>query len=174
MADYKKIITFIKKWEGGFSNHPNDKGGATMAGITMSTYKTYCAKKGKKTPTVTDLKNMSNAEWEDIFKTMYWDKAKLDQVKSQKVANIIVQMIWGSGASQIKTVQKLVGVTADGVVGAKTLAAINAKDETILFDMLYAKRAMYFQQICITTPSNKVFLKGWLNRLADLKKFCEQ
>ncbi|MDR1652479.1 MAG: peptidoglycan domain protein, partial [Prevotellaceae bacterium] len=26
------LINFIKKWEGGFANDPDDAGGATMAG----------------------------------------------------------------------------------------------------------------------------------------------
>ena len=39
MADYRKLVPFIKKWEGGFSNHPQDRGGATNKGVTFSTYR---------------------------------------------------------------------------------------------------------------------------------------
>ena len=39
MADYTKLVQFIKKWEGGFGNHPKDKGGATNKGVTLATYR---------------------------------------------------------------------------------------------------------------------------------------
>ena len=39
MSEIKKIIPFITKAEGGFSNNKNDNGGATMRGITLSTFK---------------------------------------------------------------------------------------------------------------------------------------
>ena len=35
MADYKVHIPFLEKWEGGWSNDPDDSGGATMMGITI-------------------------------------------------------------------------------------------------------------------------------------------
>lgn len=36
MADYKLLVPFIRKWEGGFVNDPYDKGGATNAGVTIA------------------------------------------------------------------------------------------------------------------------------------------
>lgn len=42
----------------GWSDDPQDNGGATMIGVTIGTYKTYCKNIGKKTPTKTDLKNI--------------------------------------------------------------------------------------------------------------------
>ena len=64
----KKLIPFILRWEGGFANDPADRGGATMKGITIGTFTTYRKSKGKPTPTVTDLKNISDQEWGDVFK----------------------------------------------------------------------------------------------------------
>jgi lysozyme family protein len=51
MADYKKLIPHILKWEGGWANDSVDKGGPTMKGITLNTYKSYCKMKGKSVPT---------------------------------------------------------------------------------------------------------------------------
>lgn len=52
MADYTKLVPFIKKWEGGFGNHPKDKGGATNKGVTLATYRMVYGKN----KTVDDLK----------------------------------------------------------------------------------------------------------------------
>ena len=39
MADIKILSPFILSFEGGFVNHPNDKGGATNKGVTIATWK---------------------------------------------------------------------------------------------------------------------------------------
>ena len=74
MADYRKLVPFIKKWEGGFSNHPQDRGGATNKGVTLTTYRMVYGKD----KTVDDLKNMTESQWNYIFKKLYWDKWKAD------------------------------------------------------------------------------------------------
>lgn len=125
MADVKKLAPFILKWEGGFVNDPDDLGGATNMGVTMATYKVYCKRKGRPEPAIDDLKHLSNDEWIDILKSLYWDKWKADQIKSQSVANILVDWVWASGNYGIKIPQELLGVTADGIVGKNTLAAVN-------------------------------------------------
>ena len=93
MADVKKLAPFILKWEGGFVNDPDDLGGATNMGVTMATYKVYCKRKGRPEPAIDDLKHLSNDEWIDILKSLYWDKWKADQIKSQSVANILVDWL---------------------------------------------------------------------------------
>lgn len=91
MADYKKLIPFIKKSEGGFVNHPLDRGGATNMGVTIKTYRTaYGSKK-----TVEDLKHLTEQEWEHIYKHFFWDRCRADEIKSQGVANNMVDWVWG-------------------------------------------------------------------------------
>ena len=80
MADVKKLAPFILKWEGGFVNDPDDLGGATNMGITIATYRVYRKRKGLPEPTVDDLKHLSNDEWIDVLKSLYWDKWKADQI----------------------------------------------------------------------------------------------
>lgn len=74
MADIKNFIPFFLKKEGGFTNDPTDRGGATNKGVTIATYEAYCKKKGLPRPSVADLKHISDAHWYDIIKTMFWDK----------------------------------------------------------------------------------------------------
>ena len=94
MAEVKKLAPFILKWEGGFVNDPDDLGGATNKGVTIATYEAYCRKKGYPKPTIERLKALTKEEWTEIIKTMYWDRWKADEIKSQSVANILVDWVW--------------------------------------------------------------------------------
>ncbi len=102
MADVRKLVPFILKWEGGFVNDPDDLGGATNMGVTIGTYEAYCRKKGYSKPTVERLKNLTKEEWTEILKTMYWDRWKADEIKSQSVADILVDWVWASGAHGLR------------------------------------------------------------------------
>ena len=165
MADYKKLIPFILRWEGGFANDPADRGGATMKGITIGTFTTYRKSKGKPTPTVTDLKNISDQEWGDVFKSLFWDKWRADNIKSQSIANILVDWVWASGKYGITIPQRILGVAQDGVVGPKTLEALNARDADKLFAQLKQARINFVETIVKRNPSQKKFINGWKRRI---------
>lgn len=165
MADAKKMIPFIKKWEGGYSNHPNDTGGCTMMGVTLATYQKYFGKE----KTCEDLKNITEDEWLHIFKKGYWDKMKADKIENQTLAQLCVDMCWGSGpTTAIKKIQKRIGADVDGIVGPQTLGILNSKPR-YYFNLLWVMRYNWFLDIVKAKPQNKVFLRGWLNRLNDIK-----
>ena len=169
MADVKKLAPFIQRWEGGFVDDPDDLGGATNMGVTIATYKVYRKRKGLSEPTVDDLKHLSNNEWIDILKSLYWDKWKADQIKSQSVANILVDWVWASGRSGITRVQQLLQIKVDGIVGPQTVASINLANQRQLFETIKADRIRFIEEICKRDPSQVVFRKGWLNRINDFK-----
>ena len=192
MADIRKLAPILLRWEAGapiyksgrmltleeqwavakkkgFSNDPDDTGGATMCGVTIAAYRKYRRLKGKPDPTVSELKAISLDEWLDILRTFYWDKMKADQIKNQSIANLCVDNVWGSGAGYIKQIQLVAGASPDGIVGPKTLAAINGYNQKVLFDKLWQKRKLFYHNLVIARPSNKKFLNGWLNRLNDFK-----
>lgn len=102
---------------------------------------------------------------ENFYKRVFWDKAKLDLVNSQHIANEI--FIFGVVADMppaIKKAQELVGVTVDGVVGKQTIAALNAYDEKA-FDFQYDEEEIeYFKEIAKNNPSKAWALNGWINR----------
>ena len=165
MADMKKLKPFILKWEGGFSNHPLDKGGATNKGVTIGTFRQFFGKDA----TVEQLKNMTDSQWDTIFKAGYWDKFKADEIISQAVANICVDWAWASGAvTAIKRVQRILCVKDDGIVGEKTLAAINAIAPKNLFDTIKFFRLQFVESIIKHNPSQKVFRNGWRNRINSI------
>lgn len=169
MANSSKLVPFILQWEGGFVNDPDDLGGATNMGVTIGTYEAYCRRKGYPRPTIERLKNLTKDDWAEIFKTMYWDRWKADDISSQPVANIVVDWVWASGVHGIKRPQKLLGVTADGLVGAKTIAAINAADPKKLFDAIKADRTKFIDEICKAHPKNEKYRRGWMNRINAIK-----
>lgn len=169
MADSSKLIPFILQWEGGFVNDPDDLGGATNKGITIGAFTEYKKRKGQKAPTVDDLKNISDAEWHEVFKYLYWDRWKADELKSQAVANILVDWVWASGSHGIKRPQRLLGVKADGIVGKQTIAAVNAVDAAMLFKMIKDDRAKFIDEICKARPKNEKYRKGWMNRINAIR-----
>lgn len=169
MANSSKLVPFILQWEGGFVNDPDDLGGATNKGITIGAFTEYKKRKGQKAPTVTDLKNISDAEWRDVFKSLYWDRWKADEIKNQSVANILVDWVWASGSHGIKRPQRLLGVKADGIVGKQTIAALNAMDAATLFKMIKDDRAKFIDEICKARPKNEKYRKGWMNRINAIR-----
>ena len=189
MADIKNFIPFFLKKEGGFTNDPTDRGGATNKGVTIATYEAYCKKKGLPRPSVADLKHISDAHWYDIIKTMFWDKWRADDIHSQKVANILVDWALTSGIHGIKKPQALLGVVADGIVGNKTLSAVNFADPDQLFEAIFKERVKFINGVVsrsvaayekkigrkatekeLLKYTQKRFLSGRMNRLNDIKK----
>ena len=167
MADYKKLKPIVLKWEGGWSQDPRDKGngttGCTNSGVTLTTYRKYFGNN----KVCSDLKKMTDNQWDTIFIQGYWNRWSGDKIKSQSIANLLVDWVWMSGVYGIKYPQQVLGVVADGAVGPKTIAAINNyPNQKELFEKLWNRRKKYFEAL---GKSNPAFIKGWLRRLNDFK-----
>lgn len=171
MANCRELWKFILKHEGKIANHPLDRGGFTNKGVTLAVWKLWGKDlDGDGKITVTDLIRMSDEDlYQCILKPHYWDKWRADDITNQSIANILVDWVWGSGSWGITIPQKILGVKDDGIVGKKTLEAVNKYDPMTLFSKIKQERKMFLYRIVIAHPEQKVFLKGWLNRLNDLK-----
>lgn len=165
MADKTKLIPFIKKFEGGFSNTPGDRGGNTNSGVTLAVYQSVYGKN----KTASDLKKMTNAQWEYIFTNLFWNKWKADEINNQSIANILVDWVWASGTGTIKKVQALFGLKQDGIVGSKTISYLNSGNQKEIFNKIWERRKKFIDGIIANNPSQKKFYKGWMNRLNVLK-----
>ncbi len=99
---------------------------------------------------------------------MFWDRWQADQIANQHVAEILVDWVWTSGSYGITIPQRLLGVKADGIVGPKTLAALNHQNPNEIFQKIKQSRISYIDQICLRRPANTKFRTGWLRRLNSL------
>lgn len=169
MSEVKYLVPLIQKWEGKFSNDPLDSGGATMMGITLHTYKAYCRLRGRPAPSVNDLKNISDEDWMDVLRVMFWDHWKADQIQNQSIANICVDWLWNSGVWGIKIPQRILGLKEDGIVGAITLNALNSTNQLEFFRAVKLAREKFYWDIVRGDKKNTRFIKGWLARIADFK-----
>ena len=168
MANAHKLVPFILKWEGGFVDDPLDRGGATNKGITLKTFQYHFGKN----KTVNDLKNITDEQWFEIFKEDFWDRWKADEIKNQSIANILVDWVWASGKYGITNAQRILKVPVDGVVGSKTIEAINNyPNQRMLFGKILTERLAYVNKIVKANPSQKKFLNGWKNRIVAFKYF---
>lgn len=150
-----KVIDDIIKAEGGYVNHPNDRGGPTKYGITLATYRTWYPR-----ATAKDIENMSHEEAKLIYERIY---VKPFDFLSGVVFNFIVNAAVQHGVSRaIKMLQEACGATVDGKMGPIT----EQKAVSVKIEQLVAIRCKYYANILMKAPSQRVFAAGWLSRIA--------
>ena len=145
---FKKALRFVLNREGGYSNNPNDKGGATNKGITQNTYNAYLKRKGRQ---ARDVRNITDAEVEDIYYSSYWLGAGCEKM-SPIFAVVCFDTAVNMGVGRVKPfLQEAQYMDVDAFI----LARIRKYNE-------FAK-----------TPSQRGFLHGWLNRVFALVDFIK-
>lgn len=167
MANIAILAPFILSFEGGYSDHPLDKGGPTNKGVTIATWRSVgYDKDGDGDIDIDDLRLLSDSDVVSrVLRPHYWDRWQADKIRSQSIANILVDWVWASGSHGITNVQRILGVKQDGIVGPKTLAALNAREPSRLFAQIRAARVSFLDNLVRRSPSQRVFLKGWMRRL---------
>ncbi len=163
--DLEKILDEVILAEGSaYTNHPNDRGGPTKYGITLATLKSIPLYEDATENTV---KNLTLEIARNVYKNIYAYQFLFiaDPIVFKFIFNGAVQH--GTGG-MIKVVQKALGLTADGVLGPVTKAAlISAQKDTPKFlSKLIAARCNYYANILMRDSSQRVFAAGWLNRIA--------
>lgn len=165
MADFGKFAPLLHSLEKGVSDNPRDKGGFTVDGITLATFRRFYGEK----KTEMDLRNITPFQWRNIMKSGYWDVCKADFIHNQKLAELIVDWCVNSGTARIRNVQTIIGCQPDGCVGPITISMINSCDEKELYRRIMAARVSWYERIVRNNPSQKIFLTGWMNRLKRLE-----
>ena len=168
MADFRKILPHVDKWEGGLVFIPEEKQ-YTNRGIQWTTFKALAPKLiNLPSPTLDDLKKLTQTQWE-AFIQYFWNVATFNnQVNNQRAAELMFQAFWGSGRTGIKVMQRALNVSADGQVGPVTVKAINSNPKAP--EVLYNALESFYRKLASDKPERYGrFLKGWLNRLSELK-----
>jgi lysozyme family protein len=75
--NFERCLAITLKWEGGYSNHPDDPGGPTMKGIIQREYDAWRRKQGKRPRPV---RQIEDDELRAIYQGEYWDVMACDSL----------------------------------------------------------------------------------------------
>ena len=174
MADFERAFRKTLENEGGFLLHevPGDKGGQTYAGIARKFH-----------PDWSGWKLIDQGITEDVtltqlvrgfYRQKFWNLIKGDEIEDQSIAEAFYDTVVNMGiVVGTKAVQSLVGEVQDGVVGPRTLRAINSQREIwikasdVFDERLLAVKVARRVGVVRKDRSQIKFIVGWLTR--DLK-----
>lgn len=146
---FKDTMEFVLKWEAGYSDHPNDPGGATNMGITLQTAQEVgLDKNGDGIINKEDVKNLTLEDALQVYKARYWNALRCDDYPFPYACSLM-----DAGVNH-------------GVGRALKWHQI-AQGNVQKFNEL---RTVFYIELN-KQPRFKVFFRGWMNRINDLKKF---
>lgn len=159
---FSECLPLVLVHEGGYVNHPKDPGGATNKGITQKTYDAWQRREGKPPRSV---KHIDDAEVSDIYRAQYWDKVSADDMPAGLDYSVFDYAVNSGPSRSAKFLQKIVGVSADGIIGAQTLAAIDDYEPASVISQLCDNRLAWLKRL----TTFKTFGKGWTRRVNEVK-----
>lgn len=168
--EFDSILGNTLQHEGGFTV---DVGGPTNYGVTQKSYDAYTAKRGINSKSV---KELVPEDYGRFYYDEFYTAPKINMIPYQSVKGVLFDYAVNSGSARaVKDLQKEVGAIADGVLGPKTLAAvdkyINQYGETFLAHQILNRRANYMVNLSQKNPDKYAkYLQGWLNRISSLKE----
>ena len=181
------IIDSVVSVEGGYVNNPDDSGGETNFGITLTVAKTYEKALKEKFNWNGTMKSFTKPMAKYIYEIEYWAKLKLDDI--YKTSPFLADKLFDLGVNvgkvrAAKWLQEALNVFnrkaadykdigVDGGIGKETLTALDAlikvrgKDKAIktLLKALITRQGAHYQQIALDNEKNETFMFGWFDRL---------
>lgn len=163
--NFDASFQLVLKHEGGFVNDPADPGGATNLGITIGTLSDHLGRPA----TVADVRAITKFTAGRIYRANYWDRARCDDLPVG-LDYAVFDFAVNSGVSRaVRTLQRIIGVKDDGVIGAKTMTAIKGKDARSLIVRLCDERLKFVRGLRTFTR----FGKGWTTRIVNVKEVSQ-
>lgn len=157
------------KYEGGYSDHPLDRGGPTNKGITMGTLSHYLGR----TVTERDVQRLTMRDAVKFY-TAHAARYGIDKISSQMVADQVFDcavhhgprraVMWlqrSIGYEPLAAVRKL---KIDGVLGSKTRAGLTRANNRTVNNQIVKYRANFMARLVARKPEQVVFISGWIRR----------
>lgn len=158
--NWEDCFKMVLAHEGGFVNHPKDPGGMTNLGVTKNNWERYL----NRDVSEADMRALTPEVVKPFYKAMYWDKIKGDELPSG-VDYAAYDLAVHSGVGRAaKYLQEIAGVTADGVIGPRSLEAIKSCDARETADAICDMRMDFLKRL----PTFETFGKGWSGRVAEV------
>jgi lysozyme family protein len=184
LVDVDELIESLMEREGGFANHPSDRGGPTNYGITEAVARAHGYPGA--------MRELPRDEAAAIYKRLYWLRPRFDQVarRSPGIAAELFDTGVNMGPAVAATfLQRALSalnrdrkdyadLVPDGRIGPATLGALDtflelrgkAAGEAVLLRALDALQGERYIRLAERRPANEAFLYGWLaNRLEQLQ-----
>lgn len=183
MAEYYDAYRFVARWEGGYSCDPDDPGGTTNFGVSLRWLKSLGLPQGDIDHDgdidADDIRDLDKGTASTLFRKKFWDAYGLGTFK-QKTATVFFDAMVNCGPAQATKFMQRGYRTAfpsdvlavDGKLGPQTRAALGrACDDPAFLKACIDERDEFYRNLAASKPSMGRFLKGWLNRTADLRHF---
>jgi lysozyme family protein len=179
---FQKALKFTLVWEGGYVDHPNDLGGPTNYGIIQETYNTYRQRKGLTTRSVKDI---TIAERDDIYLTLFWDELELEK-KGEEIPRFYflhpaLKIIlfdnfvqFHSKGAAFSFLREALGLGISYTIDSSLINALRQNNTLEFAKKVCQCRINYRHQRAKENPSQEVFLQGWLNRDYALIKYMDK
>lgn len=157
---FDTALQFVLGFEGGFSDHPRDPGGRTNLGVTQRTLDAARrAHPGWNLPV--DVANLRKPQAASIYREEYWDAVKGDFLPPG-VALLVFDAAVNQGPARARRwLQEAAGASPDGIIGPKTLEAVDESSSLALIREIASLRAMAY----FATGNMRTFGRGWMRRL---------
>lgn len=157
MTPWETAIAFVLDMEGGYTLDPNDPGGETNFGISRKSYPDL------------DVKNLTVAQAQDIYKRDYWNPCRCDNLPFPYAVAVFDMAVNQGTGTAIRTLQDTFGVVADGVIGPMTLAAVTAAaNDSRKVKLFLARRLTAYARLMAANQNLLVFARDWTYRVIAL------
>lgn len=167
--DFKKVLNQTLEFEGGYTV---DSGGPTNYGVRQDMYDAYAKKNKIASKSVKELKY---GEVKDFYKKNYWEDPKINLLPREIASSVFDYGVNAGQSKAIMSVQGIVGTKPDGVIGPKTIKAINKYVEANGVETLHKKilddRVQHYNNLVMSNPQKYTrYLAGWLNRVNKISQ----
>ena len=160
--NFERALTYILREEGGLADDARDPGGLTNFGITLPTLAKYRGQDVKRA----DLLALTQEEAGAIYRSLYWNRVKGDNLPAG-LDLFLFDFAVNSGPSRaVKTLQSLIGVVPDGVMGPISFSALAQHNVEELIHKLASARLQFLKSLSIW----RYFGKGWMKRNERIRK----